>query len=165
MYNYFCIGYKKYDIIVRDVWILMGLCMTVMRKNVAVLVDTMDGNYQSLLSSNLIRSAKDRSINLIFISGMASGTKVNLMSEHNAIFQVLSTEKIDGIICVLGSLMSYLGRKGVDQLVALYDDIPNVSISIGVSNAINIYTDNYKTMYKMTEHILVSHNYKRIGYI
>jgi len=134
-------------------------------KKIAVIVDTMDGVYQSRISNGLIEYAKNKNINLIFYSGMAKSSRKNLMSEHNAVFQLFNKDIYDGIIYLLGSLEIYVGRDGIEQLARRCGNLPAISLSLNIDGAKSIVFDNYNSMYKITQHILTKHNYKRIAYI
>ena len=135
------------------------------RKNIGVIVDTMDGIYQSNICYSLMKAAEKKNLNLLFMSGMATNSKENLMSEHNAVFQLLNKGKIDGMIYIISSLEIYIGREGVLKIVDMFKDIPSVSISMEIPNAKSILIDNFKSEYLLAEHMVKVHNYKRIAFI
>ncbi|MDA3845854.1 MAG: substrate-binding domain-containing protein, partial [Vallitaleaceae bacterium] len=135
------------------------------RKNIAVIMDTMDGVYQSRISNSLIEYGENKNFNLIFYSGMASNSQNNIMSEHNAVFQLFNKNKFDGLIYVHSSLEIYVGKKGIKRLAKMCGELPTISLSVSIDGAKSIIIDNFDSMYKMTQHVLTNHDYKRIAFI
>lgn len=134
------------------------------RKTVAVIIDTLDGVYQTSISNALIQSGNKRNTNLLFFSGMSVLSYHNLTSFHNAIFKLINPTEVDGIILIISSMEIYVGHEGVQKLADTFN-IPKVSLSTKINGAVNILVDNYKNMYSLTKHMLTQHSFKRVGYI
>jgi len=134
------------------------------RKTVAVIIDTLDGIYQTSMADALIHSGNKRNTNLLFFSGMAVLSYNNLASFHNAIFKLVNQEQVDGIIFIVASMEIYVGHEGVQKLADVFD-LPKISLSTKINGAKNILVDNFKNMYSMTKHMLSQHPSDHVGYI
>lgn len=135
------------------------------RKTIGVIMDTMDGRYQTNIANNLKKTSQHHDMHLLFFSGVALDSPEENEQQHNTIFSLPNTEMLDGIILVLSSLENYSGQDGVEKLSARFKDVPIISISIPVGGALNIMLDNMKSMDIMFEHMLKHHEMKDIAFI
>lgn len=136
-----------------------------MRRTIGVIIDTMDGQYQTIVSEGLIKEAVKKDYNLLFFSGVPLKSTLSKDAQYNTIFHLPNKDEIDGIILVLSSLENHTGEEGVERLSGMFTGMPTVSISIPVENALNVMLDNKASMKLVLDHVLTHVDVDDIAYI
>ena len=62
--------------------------------------------------------------------------------QHNVIYSIVNSEKLDGIIITSASLFNYVGLEESNRFLMNFNDTPIVSISVEVTNTHSVVFDN-----------------------
>jgi len=135
------------------------------RKTIGVLINSFDGFYQSPVCSGIRKVASDRNFDVLFFAGGAIKSPIRDEAKQNVIFDLVNTDKLDGLIICSGLLMNYIGIDKFIEFIERYRNIPMVSIGIKIKDVPSVVFDNRECMYSMVNHLIVHHKYSKIAFI
>lgn len=135
------------------------------RKTIGVLINSFDGFYQSPICKGIRTVASERNFDVLFFSGGALESTIRDESKQNVIYDLVNTDKLDGLIVCSGLLMNYIGLDKFVEFIDRYRAIPMVSIGIDIKDIPSIVFDNKECMHFMVDHLIDHHNYSRIAFI
>ncbi|HEX3044310.1 MAG TPA: HD domain-containing phosphohydrolase [Bacillota bacterium] len=118
-----------------------------------------------LIWSGIYNQARKRGVDLLCFPGNPPNSPIEFEAEANAIYDLISNEKFDGIL-IWGAGLSVLADS--ERVKALYErfrSIPTVSISLAVKGTPNIGIDNYQGAYALMTHLIKVHGYRQIAFI
>jgi len=135
-------------------------------KTIAVLIESLDGYYQSGVWNGIKRISRERNVNVIAVVG---GSLENSLSDQyepqrNILYELPNIAEIDGMI-ISGSLCSYISKEKIDKFIDSYENIPIVSM-LPLSPKIPAVTiDNKHGMKDLIIHLIEEHNFKKFAFI
>ncbi|MCX7821647.1 MAG: substrate-binding domain-containing protein, partial [Brevinematales bacterium] len=132
---------------------------------IGVLINQIDGRYQSILYKGMSDYAMQNSMKLIFFVGRALNSPYPGEQQYNSIYELAKSEKIDGLVIASGSLGNYLGNEELSKYLKDFPNIPKVSLSFKFEDIPGIFIDNYSGMKNLLEHLIIKHGYRKIAYI
>ncbi|WP_443662484.1 GGDEF domain-containing protein [Clostridium sp.] len=135
------------------------------RKTIGVLINSFDGFYQSPVCKGIRTVASERNFNVLFFSGGALESTVRDERKQNVIYDLVNTDKLDGLIVCSGLLMNYIGLDKFIEFIDRFRAIPMVSIGIDIKDIPSIIFDNKECMHFMVNHLIEHHNYSKIAFI
>ena len=135
------------------------------RKTIGVLFDSIDEWYQNSICKGIKKQAENMDINVLFFSGMGLESNDIEDFQHNAIYRLVNTNKLDGLIISKGALPDCGSVDEIKKFINKYSAIPVVSISIALEEIHSVVFNNIESMHLMLEHLIVDHNYRSIAYI
>jgi DNA-binding LacI/PurR family transcriptional regulator len=135
------------------------------RKTIGVLVNSVDGFYQSLIWKGIKKGAELNNNNLIIFSGGALKSQLSDEAQHNSIYSMVNTDKLDGLILSSGVMSNFVNFDEFLEFVNQYREIPMVSIGIAIEGISSILFDNKNSMHRLVNHLIEQHKYSRIGFI
>jgi len=136
-----------------------------LRRKIAVLITQIDKYYQSQLWKSLHLYAEQYGYDLIFISGQPIDSYRGNEKNHNAMYKLLNTEEVDGIILTSGTLANYIDYDTYMDFLKPYAGKAMVSLSIPADGCFNIELDNESSMKTLVSHMIQSHGHKNIAFI
>ncbi len=132
---------------------------------IGVLINQIDGRYQSILYKGMSDYVSKNSIELIFFVGRAFNSPYPGEEQYNSIYELAKSNKIDGLIVVSGSIGNYIGNQQLSKYLEEFADIPKISLSFKLDGIPSIMIDNYTGMKEILEHLITKHGYRKIAYI
>lgn len=132
---------------------------------IGVLINQIDGRYQSILYKGMSDYATKNSLRLMFFVGRALNSPYPGEEQYNNIYELAKSNKIQGLIIVSGSLGNYVGNEGLVKYLENFPEIPKVSLSFKLDEVPSILIDNYNGMKELLEHLIIHHEYRKIAYI
>ncbi|MGV8980692.1 diguanylate cyclase [Clostridium sp.] len=135
------------------------------RKTIGVLINSFDGFYQSPVCRGIKQTAKERNLDVLFFAGGALNSPLRDEAKQNVIFDLVNTDKLDGLIICTGLLLNYIGIDKFIEFLEPYRHIPMVSIGIDIKDIPSIIFDNRECMHSMVNHLIEHHNYSKIAFI
>lgn len=132
---------------------------------VGVLINQIDGRYQSILYKGMCDYANKNSLKLIFFVGRALSSPYQGEEQYNNIYELAKSNKIQGLIIVSGSLGNYVGNEGLLKYLENFPQIPKISLSFKLDGIPSILIDNYNGMKELLKHLIINHEYRKIAYI
>ena len=135
------------------------------RKTIGVLINSIDGFYQSPLWRGIKATAEERDINILFFAGSSLNSETVDDAQQNALYTLVNTEKVDGLILSSGSLLNYVGLNEFEKFLKPLKKIPIVSIAIDLKNIPSVVFDNKESMRMMVNHLIEHHKYTKIAFL
>ena len=135
------------------------------RKIIGVLINSFDGFYQSPVCIGIKKVAEERNFNVLFFAGGALESTSRDEAKQNVIYDLVNTDKLDGLVICSGLLLNYIGLDKFIKFLKQFKDIPMVSIGIDIKDIPSIVFDNRECMNVMVNHLIEVHNYSKIAFI
>lgn len=135
------------------------------RKTIGILINEIDGWYGPPILKGIKKVALERDINLLIFPGRAINSTVRDEQQHNAVYNIINKQKLDGLIIACACLFNYIGSKESESFLDSFKDVPLVSIALEVPNTLSLVFDNKLSMYSIVKHLIEAHNYTRIAFI
>lgn len=139
--------------------------MTPPRRTIAVLADTLAGEYQTDVRSAIERAAAERDTNILFVTGQQIAALSTDFLANNTIYDLVTPRCCDGIIALSGTLGHRAGVEGTLEFLKSYAPLPVCSIGVDIPGIPSIIVDNAGGMALGVEHLLVEHRRRRVAYI
>ncbi len=85
--------------------------------------------------------------------------------QHNVIFDLITAEKLDGLILRSEALAAHISPQEFKALYQKYSPIPLVSIARALPGIPSILLDNVQGMRSALVHLIETHGYRRVAFI
>ncbi|MEK6263244.1 MAG: GGDEF domain-containing protein [Clostridium sp.] len=135
------------------------------RKIIGVLINSFDGFYQTPLCIGIKKVAEERDFDVLFFAGAALNSPNRDEANQNVMYDLVNTDKLDGLIICPGLLLNYIGIDKFNEFLQPYRAIPMVSIGIDINDIPSIIFDNRECMRLIVNHLIEHHNYTEIAFI
>ena len=135
-------------------------------KTIAVLIESLDGYYQSGVWGGIMKTSHERKVNIIALIGGSLGVSPSDPYEprRNILYEIPKKIKVDGII-ISGSMFSYISKEDAKKFVSEYGDIPIVSM-LQISPKIpSVTIDNQNGMMELAIHLVEEHKFTKFAFI
>ena len=144
-------------------------------------IGVMIGNVHTQHPMELIRgiceAAKTENVNISFFVG-AQGNALDFWNgdendlsaynyQYNSLYDYTLIAGLDAIIISYGTLCIYLDREDREAFAAKYRSVPLVILEEYDEKSVDsfIISDNFGSMYRIMQHLLLEHGYKKILYL
>jgi len=140
------------------------------RKRIAVLVASIDREYQQDFASGLVSAGVQNDVDIcIFNSQGHMNVAISTNSEvgESMIYDLPDLEEFDGVISMLATMGNDVAyRKVLEVLAPLKENgKPHVSIDVPQEGAACIMFDDEISVSELTEHLITEHGARRIAFI
>lgn len=135
------------------------------RKTIGLLINQLDGRYQSPLWRGVSDYAQEKDINLIIVPGKALESAVVDEKFHNIIYQLLNPDCFDGLVVASGAIGNAVGRDRMLECLQPYLSKPMVSIAMNLPGIPSVILDNRKSMTELVKHFVEAHHFRKIAFI
>lgn len=137
-------------------------------KTIGVLADYMNASgsaYEAHIRDAIDARCRERGHNLIVVYGRALEDPAPASVPHNAIFNRLTPEIVDGILLISSCLAALSGVEGLQRLAGRCQPLPLCSIGIEAPGVPSVVADNAPGMARVLEHLIVEHGCRKIAFI
>lgn len=135
------------------------------RKTIGLIINEIDGNFDSTFWKSMKNAAIKYDCNLIAFEGRELDLWPSIKSKHNYIYSLISQKRLDGIIAASGTLIEALDNRGLYNFLKQFSHIPMVSIGQVIEGVPSLLVDNKMSMKKLVSHFIKDHGYKRVAFI
>jgi DNA-binding LacI/PurR family transcriptional regulator/signal transduction histidine kinase len=135
------------------------------RKTIGLIINDVDGNIQPILLKNVKKAVENFDCNLIIFEGRILNYENVIASQHNIIYKLIDSERIDGLIIPGCLIMDKVGHEGIAEFCNQFKGIPIVSVGMVIPEATNLLVDNKAGMKSLVNHMVKDHGYKKIAFI
>ena len=135
------------------------------RKTIGVLINSVDGFYQSPIWRGIKKVAEEKNFDALFFAGGSLESTFKDEAQQNVIYDLVNTDKLDGLIVCSGLLLNYVGLEKFYRFIERYRGIPMVSIGIDIKDIPSVVFNNRECMHIMVNHLIEHHNYSEIAFI
>jgi DNA-binding LacI/PurR family transcriptional regulator len=132
---------------------------------IGFLLDNIYESYGVKIWSGVVAAAQSENVRLVCFVGGSLQCPYNYLSQRNAIYDLASSNNLDGIVSMSGSLGNYVGTDALEDFYVRFDPIPIVSIAAAVNGRPSLLVDNEFGMRKLMEHLVEAHGFSRVAFI
>jgi DNA-binding LacI/PurR family transcriptional regulator/signal transduction histidine kinase/ActR/RegA family two-component response regulator len=138
------------------------------RRTIAVLIDQMDlfiGGYETGVRRTFDAVCRDQDVNLLFVYGRTLAGPPEWCAGHNAVYELLCPDRVDGMVIFSAVLAHFVGTKGLVAWCDRYRSMPLCSVGIAVPGVPSLIIDNRVGMEAVVEHVVRDHGCRRVVFI
>ena len=137
------------------------------RKKIAVLMASIDREYQQDFASGLASEAAKNDIDICIFNSQGHMNVAISTSEvgESRIYDLPDLNEFDGIISMPATMGNDLALKKVLALLEPLKGKPHVSIDTPIDGAVTIQFDDRISVEELTEHMLSEHGARRVAYV
>ncbi|HSH01467.1 MAG TPA: ATP-binding protein [Anaerolineae bacterium] len=111
-------------------------------------------------------AARHFGVNTLLFVGRALNEPGQFKAQANIIYDLVDTERIDGVVIHSGALGWSVGRVVMEAFCARFAaTVPVVSVEVPFANIPSVVMSDYKGIRKVMHHLIAEHGYQRIGFI
>jgi|LFRM01.1.fsa_nt_gb HD-GYP domain-containing protein (c-di-GMP phosphodiesterase class II)/DNA-binding LacI/PurR family transcriptional regulator len=139
-----------------------------MSRTIGVMINHMGGAklpYERSFARSVADVARDHDSRVIFYTGGFYNTPTQFEGRHNFIFDLISSDKPDGLIALSSLLGEFCPKEDLYSLLNSFSPIPIVSVGIDVPGIPSVLINNYEAMRSVMEHIFAEHDPQQVVYI
>ena len=135
------------------------------RPTIGLLIDWVGGRYQSHIWQGALAAAEERDANLIIFSGRSLRAPQGYLSQSNVLFDVISSENLDGLVILSGTIFNYVTENEFRAFAQRFQALPLISISIELENIPSVLIDNRAGIRSVVSHLIETHGHRKIAFI
>ncbi len=128
-------------------------------------LNSFSGGYEAQLRDAIHAKCRDAGHHLLLVYGGPVEAPQPLDAADNAIYDLLRTDSVDGIIVVSSLLSTYCGPSGVARLVERFTHARICSIGIELPGVPSLVLDNRPGMEAVVEHLVRDHGRRKIAFL
>src|SRR6185436_4104823 len=138
------------------------------RRTIAVLLDYMNffgGAYENHIRASLDQKSRELGVNLIIFFGRDLYEPHFACPAHNAIFDLIHPDRVDGVIAISGVLTSSCGAERLPAFLERYQPLPLCSVGVPVAGVPSLLVDNDLGINNVIRHLVSVHGHRRIVFV
>lgn len=135
------------------------------RKTIGLLINDIDGSFQTYIWLMLKQAAEEMDCNLIAFEGRSLKHDDFAEKQHHIIYSFIEKGRFDGLIITSASISTYIKYEEFLQFMKKYDGIPLVSMGVTIPGALNVICDTKAGMKELIRHLIDDHGYKKILFV
>ncbi len=135
------------------------------RPTIGLLLGQMHEGYQMGIWSGVVAMAEEQDVNLLCFAGESLNSPHGFEVHGNALYDLVSSETVDGLIFMAGSLGNFSSIQQMAHFCDRYRPLPMVSTALKLAGIPSILVDNYEGMRSVVAHLLDEHGYSRVAFL
>ncbi|PMQ01818.1 MAG: hypothetical protein CBR30_03885 [Dictyoglomus sp. NZ13-RE01] len=136
-----------------------------MKKTIGFLTDNISSEYQEKIWRGVISQSNNLGVKIITYLGKRVFGTYHFDILKSKLYDLVSKKYLDGLIILSSALSSHIGYSDTIEFCKRYKDIPLVSIGTEIEEIPSLLVDNRVGIEKAVEHLIKTHNYKRILFL
>lgn len=139
--------------------------MSTARTNIAVLVDTLDQDYQQQVVVGIDAEAKALELDVSCFVGGQLGSPDAASAELNSAYALCAAERVDALIVLSGTLANYCGMESLGSYCGRFMHLPVCSVGGSLPGAVEVAVDNRAGIRQALTHLAQTCGRRRIAFI
>jgi diguanylate cyclase (GGDEF)-like protein len=135
------------------------------RLRIGVLLPEVDGEYYRPLVDGVCRRARELDVDLMFYPGHLPGTPVGFERQLGAVFELVDSDILDGLLIFASTLQFYLDEQGMRDFLARFEHMQAVCVGLETVQWPVVMLDNHSGFKKLVQHFIEVHGHTRIAMI
>jgi len=123
------------------------------------------GAYETHIRASLEQKARELGVNLIFFFGRDLYEPHFACPAHNAIFDLIHPDRIDGLVVISSVLTSSCGAERLPPFLERYQPLPICSVGVQVDGVPSLLVDNDLGINNVVQHLVNGHGHRRIVFV
>lgn len=130
-----------------------------------VLVDWLEGDYQSAVIGGVVEAARESGVNLVCFTGTALHAPFRFGERRNVVYDLARSDGIDALVILAGTLGNHLGLDDLARYCERYRPLPMSSIAAEIEGMTSILIDGEPALREGIRHLVEDHEYRRIAFL
>ncbi len=135
------------------------------RKTLGLIINSIDGSYQTLLWLAFKKAADELGCNLLVFEGRTLREAGYAEKQHHIVYSFIEKGKLDGLIITTSTILSKYSYEDLVKFCMKYKGVPRVSFGIKIPEAINLLINGKEGMKDLMRHLVKEHGYKKIIFV
>ena len=135
------------------------------RKTLGLIINSIDGSYQTLLWLAFKKAADELDCNLLVFEGRTLREAGYASKQHHMVYSFVEKGKLDGLIITTSSILSNSSYVDLEKFFNKYRGIPRVSFGTEMPEAISLLSNSKEGMKDLIRHLIKDHGYKKIIFV
>ena len=135
------------------------------RKTLGLLINDIDGSYQTYIWLMLKQAAEEMDCNLMVFEGRSLKHDDYADKQHHIIYNFIEKDRFDGLIITSSSIASFIKYDEFLQFLKKYIDIPFVSLGVEIPGSLSVICDTKVGMKNLIRHLTEDHGYTKIIFV
>src|ERR1700690_3271732 len=135
------------------------------RVTLGLLIDWCKDPYQNAVFSAIARACVEYDVNLLCATGGNLDPNDLFWSQRNILYEFIGQHNVDGLIVMGGNIGTFIGPVRLQQYLQRYRPLTAVCIAYKLDGTPSVLVDNQIGLREVIEHLVDTHNYRRIGFI
>ncbi len=135
------------------------------RKTLGLLINDIDGSYQTYIWLMLKQAAEEMDCNLMVFEGRSLKHDDYADKQHHIIYNFIEKDRFDGLVITSSSIASFIKYDEFLQFMKKYRDIPFVSFGVEIPGALSVICDTKVGMKNLIRHLTDDHGYTKIIFV
>src|SRR5690606_2702716 len=138
------------------------------RPAIALLLDFINffaGGFESEIRRAFHARCTELDLDLFIVFGRAVEEPHPWGPANNAIFDLVGSRTVDGIVSISTSLGSYCGPEGMRRFLERYRGLPSCSVGVPLERVPSVLVDNEGGMKSVVDHLIEEHGCRRLLFI
>jgi DNA-binding LacI/PurR family transcriptional regulator/DNA-binding CsgD family transcriptional regulator/PAS domain-containing protein len=133
------------------------------RRTIGMLINQLDGNYQSQLWKGLQKLAEERNVNLLYFVGKSLMSPIGNECYHNFVYNMAKLPYLDGLVVSTSTITLFADPQAT--FLDHFDNMPMVSLSQPLSRCPSILIDGKNAMKTIVKHLMEVHGIDDFAFI
>lgn len=139
--------------------------MTKPSKTIALLADSLNFDYAQLLAQAVWQEANRRCLAVLTFVGNRLGVSGTLEATQNHLFDLVTAQRVDGVVSLSATLASTSGGTGVAALCQRFAPLPVCSVGIAIPGVPSLVVDNLGGIAFGVRHLISHHGRRKLAFI
>lgn len=132
---------------------------------VGVLLDWLEGEYQSAVFGAIVEAARESGVNAICFVGGVLNAPDRFSRQRNRVYDLATSDGIDGLSILSGTLGNFGGLDDLSAFCERFGPLPMVSVAARLPGMTSILIDGEHALRAGIRHLVEDHHYRRIAFI
>ncbi|HDQ73987.1 MAG TPA: GAF domain-containing protein [Chloroflexi bacterium] len=135
------------------------------RPTIGLLIAGIEVQYNYDLWAGVNDLTRERDVNLLSFIGRPISSPVEFDAQANVLYDLLSEDRLDGLLVWSGSLAEYVDNEILDAFFEQFRPLPMVSVSVAVAGVPSLLVDNYQGVKDVVSHLIEKHGCRHIAFV
>jgi DNA-binding LacI/PurR family transcriptional regulator len=131
----------------------------------ALLIDTLDDEYQVAVVRGALSAARERGVALLCVPGGRVRDPVAERAARNVVFDLVNAETASGVVAVTSVIGSAVGPAELDAWLGRYRGLPLCCLGVAIAGHVTIGIDNFSGIRELVLHLVREHGRKHLAFV
>jgi phosphoserine phosphatase RsbU/P len=135
------------------------------RLPVALLIDTLDDEYQVAVVRGALSAARDIGAPVLCVAGGRVGDSLPDRAARNSAFELVSAAAVSGVVAVTSVIGTAIGAKELGAWLGRFDGMPLCCVGVPIERRVTVEVDNSTGIREIVVHLAREHGRRRMAFI
>jgi signal transduction histidine kinase/DNA-binding LacI/PurR family transcriptional regulator/CheY-like chemotaxis protein len=132
---------------------------------IAVLVELLEGEYQSAVVGGLVEAAREWGFNVLILADNLRQTTIGGEARRGLTHDLAGTDGVDAVAVMAGPLANQIGMEELEGYCRRFRPRPMCSIAAALDGMTGIFVDGAPALRDGLRHLAAEHHYRNIAFL